>query len=319
MRLFPTPHLHTAAGEEIGLAACDVIDLLHIVGVTGIGRDGRKADHHIVKRQLLAGQLVHRILELFGQMAVHPHLISLAEIAVCKRGLVAVGVDDVDARRRRIPGQLVDLFGAVIGKAEEGRFLIRIGQADARILRRLHDLLAGGELRVLVGHIPATAVAVRKKGMHRRIEVIFATDIQVGIVVDVDELGAENALPIVVIDRLPRHEQLQELVAAGADGADLRDLGRLVEHRAEAGDAALDLALDQQVGGAESPLRAGVLLLRGRDVVDHDAHDPVVAAACRTGQKIRVVVGQGHERRALRQAGSRHGIGRRRSRCRGRL
>ena len=37
-----------------------------------------------------------------------------------------------------------------------------------------------------------------------------------------DKLGAEDALAVVVIECLPGHEQLQELVAAGAERAYLR-------------------------------------------------------------------------------------------------
>ena len=61
-------------------------------------------------------------------------------------------------------------------------------------------------------------------------------------VVYVDEFGAGGALTVVVVQRLIGHQQLQELVAARAQRADLRDGVGIVEHRAEAGDAALHLA-----------------------------------------------------------------------------
>ena len=32
--LFPAAHLHAAAGEEVGVAALDVLHLLHVMGVT---------------------------------------------------------------------------------------------------------------------------------------------------------------------------------------------------------------------------------------------------------------------------------------------
>ncbi len=96
-------------------------------------------------------------------------------------------------------------------------------------------------------------------GMDRGVEVALAADVQAGVVVDADELGAENAFTVVVIQGIPRHEQLQKLVAARADGADLRDVVHAGIHRAEAGDAALDLGLDEQVGAADAPLGAGIL------------------------------------------------------------
>ena len=66
-----------------------------------------------------------------------------------------------------VPLERVDRVGAVIRKAEEGGVVQDMLQADARIVGSLPDLLAGGELGVLVGHIPAPAVAVGHMGMHR--------------------------------------------------------------------------------------------------------------------------------------------------------
>ena len=142
---------------------------------------------------------------------------------------------------------------------------------------------------MLVGDVLTALDAVGHMGMDWGVEVALAADVQAGVVVDVDELGAENAFTVVVIQGVPRHEQLQKLVAAGADGADLRDVVHAGIHRAEAGDAALDLALDEQVGGSDAALGAGVLSFRVADVVDHDAHDPVVAAALFAGQGIGVI------------------------------
>ena len=204
-------------------------------------------------------------------------------------------------------------LGAVVGKAEEGA-LIRVAQADASIVGRLFDLLGGGELGVLVGDVLTALDAVGYMGMDRGVEVALAADVQAGVVVDVDELGAENAFTVVVIQGVPRHEQLQKLVAAGADGADLRDVVHAGIHRAEAGDATLDLALDEQVGGSDATLGAGVLPFRIADVVDHDAHDPVVAAALFAGQGIGVIVRHhaeaGVERLARGQGGGGHLRGR---------
>ena len=50
--------------------------------------------------------------------------------------------------------------------------------------------------------------------MDRGFEIILAADVQPGVAVHADELGAEDALAVVVVEDVPGHEQLQELVAA---------------------------------------------------------------------------------------------------------
>ena len=261
------------------------------MGVACVGSDVGKADHDVRKGQLFAGQLVHRRLEFLGAAAVHGHLIVPAPAVVGKARLIAGRMGDEDAPGRGRVRQVVHGIGAVVGKAEEGA-LVRIGQADAGVSSRLPDLLGRGELGVLVGDVLISLDAVGHMRMDRRVEVIFAADVQAGVVVHVDELGAEDALAVVVVQCIPGHEQLQELVAAGADGADLRDAVHIGIERAEAGDAALDLALDEQVGRTDAALRAGVLPLGIADVVDHDAHDAAVGAAGLAGQRVGVVGGQ---------------------------
>ena len=145
---------------------------------------------------------------------------------------------------------------------------------------------------MLVGHIAAAAVAVRHMGMGGGVEVALAADVQAGVVVHVDKLGAGGTFAIVIVQCLPRHEQLQELVAAGAQRAHLRDGVGVIIHRAEAGDAALHLALDEQVGRTDAALRAGVLSLGVADVVHHHTHHAAVAAAGLTGKGVSVVGGQ---------------------------
>jgi len=87
-------------------------------------------------------------------------------------------------------------------------------------------------------------------GVSSGIKIALAADVQAGVVIHVDELGAGGAFAVVVVQRLPRHEQLQKLVAAGAQRPHLRDGVGVVVHRAEAGDAALHLALNEQVSRA---------------------------------------------------------------------
>lgn len=129
-------------------------------------------------------------------------------------------------------------------------------------------------------------------GVSRGIKIAFAADVQAGVVIHVDELGAGGAFAVVVVQRLPRHEQLQKLVAAGAQRPHLRDGVGVVVHRAEAGDAALHLALNEQVSRADAALRAGVLPLGVADVVHHHADNTAVAAARLAGKGVGVIGGQ---------------------------
>ena len=145
---------------------------------------------------------------------------------------------------------------------------------------------------MLVSHVAAATVAVRHMWMGGGVEVALAADVQAGVVVHVDELGAGGTFAIVVVQRLPRHEQLQELVTAGAQRAHLRDGVGVIIHRAEAGDTALHLAFNEQVGRTDAALRAGVLPLGVADIVHHHAHHAAVAAARLAGKGVGVVGGQ---------------------------
>ena len=60
--LFPAARLHAAAGEEVGVAALDVLHLLHVVGVTCVGVHVGEADHDVLEGELLTGQLINGVL-----------------------------------------------------------------------------------------------------------------------------------------------------------------------------------------------------------------------------------------------------------------
>ena len=308
MRLLPAAHLHAAPCKEVRLPTGHIVDRLDIVRIARIGGNIGKADHHVVKGQLLAGQLVHRVLIGFFGAVVHFQLVAAAPAVVGQAGPVTLGVGDADGFGRRGTGKVIGGRGAVIGKVEERRF-VGVGQADAGITGCLFDLLAGGELGVFIGYIAAAAVTVGNVGVNRRVEVALAADVQAGVIVYIDELGAENALAIVVIEGLMGHEQLQELVAAGAQRPDLRDGVRIPEHGTQAGDAALHLALDEQVCRADAALGAGVLPFGVGDVVDHHTHHPAGALAGFAGQRVSVVGRQKAERRACGFAGCCRGGG----------
>ena len=112
-----------------------------------------------------------------------------------------------------------------------------------------------------------------------------------------------------VVEDVPGHEQLQELVAARAEGADLGDAVGVAEHGAQAGDAALDLGLDEQVGAADAPLGAGILALGVGDVVHHHSHRAAVGAARGAGEDVGVVLGHDAEGRVKLFALGRRGDG----------
>ena len=306
--LFPATHLHAAAGEEIGVAALDVLHLLHVVGVACVGVHVGEADHDVLEGELLTGQLIDGVLGGLLGGVVHLHRVGVAECGVAERGAVALRMYDGDFFGRGFTLELVDLVGAVVGKVEE-RPLAGSVEADAGIRSGLADLLAGGELGVLVGHIAAAVIAVGDDGVDRGLEIILAADVQPGVAVDADELGAEDALAVVVVEDVPGHEQLQELVAARAEGADLGDAVGVAEHGAQAGDAALDFGLDEQIGAADAPLGAGILALGVGDVVDHDGHRAAVGAARGAGEDVGVVLGHDAEGRVKLFALGRRGDG----------
>ena len=165
---------------------------------------------------------------------------------------------------------------------------------------------------MLIGHIPAAAVAVSHMRMGGSIKVALAADVQAGVVVYTDKLGAGGTFAIVIVQGLIGHQQLQKLVAARAQRADLRDGIGIVEHRAEAGDAALHLAFNEQVGRRKAALRAGVLPGGVGNVVDHHAHDAPIAALGFAGQRVGIVRRQcgkaGSGLLACRQRGGSHSL-----------
>ena len=142
---------------------------------------------------------------------------------------------------------------------------------------------------MLIGNIPAAVVAMGNMGVHRGAKVALAADVQAGVIVHADELGTGGTLAVVVIQRLIRHQQLQKLVAAGAQRADFRDRVRIVIYCAETGDAAFHLALDEQVGRTDAALRAGILTGSVGDVVDHHAYDAAIAALGFAGQQVGII------------------------------
>ncbi len=117
--LFPAARLHAAAGEEVGVAALDVLHLLHVVGVTCVGVHVGEADHDVLEGKLLTGQLINGVLSGLLGRVVHLHCIGVAECGVAERGAVAFRMYDGDFFGRGLTLELVDLVGAVVGEVEE--------------------------------------------------------------------------------------------------------------------------------------------------------------------------------------------------------
>ena len=88
MRLLPAAHLHAAPCEEVRLPTGHIVDRLDIVRVARIGGNIGKADHHVVKGQLLSGQLVHGVLIGFFGAVVHFQLVAAAPAVVGQAGPV---------------------------------------------------------------------------------------------------------------------------------------------------------------------------------------------------------------------------------------
>ena len=71
---------------------------------------------------------------------------------------------------------------------------------------------------MLIGHHPAAGVPVGHLGMGGGVEIALAADVQAGIIPLTDVLGAEHALAVVVVEGLPGHDELQELVRPDRSG-----------------------------------------------------------------------------------------------------
>ena len=87
--LFPAAHLYAAAGEEVGVAALDVLHLLHVMGVACVGVHVGEADHDVLEGELLTGQLIDGVLSGLLGGVVHLHRVGVAECGVAERGAVA--------------------------------------------------------------------------------------------------------------------------------------------------------------------------------------------------------------------------------------
>ena len=173
---------------------------------------------------------------------------------------------------------------------------------------------------MLIGHHPAAGVPVGYLGMGGGVEVALAADVQAGIIPLADVLGAEHALAVVVVEGLPGHDELQELVPARPQRPHLGDGVHVAVEGAQPADAALYLGLDQDRRRRQPPLGPRVLAGAVADVVDHHCDDPPAAALGLAGQGVSVVGGQGRGaaagrrrlggggRRRGRRAGRRSGI-----------
>ena len=114
MRLLPAAHLHAAPCKEKRLTTGHIVDRLDIVRIARIGGNIGKADHRVVKGQLLSGQLVHRVLIGFFGAVVHFQLVAAAPAVVGQAGPVALGVGNADGFGRRGTGKVIGGGGALL-------------------------------------------------------------------------------------------------------------------------------------------------------------------------------------------------------------
>ena len=184
----------------------------------------------------------------------------------------------------------------ILAVGNDGAVLVAVGAvlAVGKIARRLvviHKLKEGGAVAAV--HIGAAlfdlllqqvgvgvqGVLVGKAagaGGAGPVDAVVVAVAPVADVADVQILIFEVALILVhndgltLVDVQPGkgQQQLEELVAAGTHGAELTDVLVVDEHGHKAGDAALDLDFDQDIGLGQAALRAGC-----HDVVDHNTGD----------------------------------------------
>ena len=303
--LLPVDLLALAAVAVVTDAAPCVLSILQVLGlVARVGVDvGVEHDDIGEGQHLVVGGLVHGIAPLAVRVVLL-HLVLVRGLVIDEAGLVGLAVDDLDILAVRdnravlIAVGTVDAVGqvaggaeAVIHKVEEGGV---VGAAHIHVLAAdiICDVVGVGVHRMLQRQ-RAVVVALAGPVYAAVVAVAVGAVIVVELaVIKVDGvLLHDNGLALVDIQGLPGQNQAEELVTAGADGADLSDRLIIGKDRHKAGDAALDLDLKQNICLGQAALRAGC-----HDVVDHDGRDAlplgVVGTLGLTGQDIGLIGGQ---------------------------
>ena len=189
-------------------------------------------------------------------------MLDLHILAVGHDGTVLVAVGAVQAVGQ-VTGGVV-----VVDKVEEGGVVgaVHIGAAlfDDRL-----QVVRGGVQGMLVGKTVAAGAACPVYTTVVAVAPVAGiADVEVLILVVALVLVHNDGLTLVDVQTVEGQQQLEELVTTGADGTELADILVVHEHRHKAGDAALDLDLDQNIRLGQTALGACI-----HDVVDHDAGD----------------------------------------------
>ena len=321
--LLPVDLLALAAVAVVADAAPGVLSILQVLGfVAGIGVDVGVQHNNVGEGEhLLVGGFVDGIAPLAVRVVLL-HLIGVGRSIVDKAGLVRLAVYDLDVLAIAdngavlvavgavdAVGQITGLAQAVINKVEEGGVvglvhvhLVVVDVALDVVRVGVHRVLQrqGAVVVALAGPVHTAVVAVT---------VGTVVVVQVAVAVVDGVLLHNDGLTLVDIQRLPGQDEAEELVTAGTHGADLANGLVVGEHGHKAGDAALDLDLEQDVRLGQAALRAG-----GHDVVDHHSGDAlalgVVSTLGLTGQHVGLVGRQGRLRGGFglgRRAGCRGG------------
>ena len=311
--LLPVDLLALAAVAVVADAAPGVLRILQVLGlVAGVGVDvGVQHDDVGEGQHLVIGGFIHGIAPL-AVGVVLLHLVGVGSRIIDEASLVGLAVDDLDILAVTDHGAVliavsaVDAVGqvaggaqAVVHKVEEGG-VVGLVHVHLVVIDVLLDVVGVGVHRVLQRQ---GAVVVALAGPVDAAVVAVAVGAVVVVQVAVAEVDGillhDNGLALVDIQGLPRQDEAEELVTAGADRADLTDGLVVGEHRHKAGDAALDLDLEEDVRLGQAALGAGC-----HDVVDHHGGDAlafgVVSTLGLAGQHVGFVGRQGRLRGSLR-------------------
>ena len=308
--LLPVDALGLAAVAVVADTAVAVVDILQVLGlVAGVDMDIGEQHDDVGEGQRHTVAFIDGVAPGAVVGIVLLHLVAVGGRVVQHAGLIAGGVGDLDILAvgddRAVVFQRVGavqavgqvahrVLLAVIDKVEEGGVVVAV-HIDVLIVDIFLDVFAAGVHRVLDGQAGVVGLAEPVGAVVVAVAVGAVVVVERAVVIVAGILLHDDTLAFVDIQPLPGQDELEELVAAGAHGADLLDVMVVVIHSHEAGDAAFDLDLEQHLRRRKTALRA-----RARDVVDHHGGDAlagrIVGVAGLAGQGVGLVGRQGRGR-----------------------
>ena len=272
--------------------------------MAGVGVNIGEQNDHIGELQLIIVVLfVNGITPVAGEVLLHQ--VDVVGVIVQETGLVGLAVADLHIfavlHHRAVLGGQLGILGlgqvthrvilAVIHKVKEsgivGAVHIHIFVGDI-----LFNVFAAGVHRVF----QCQAVAIAQAAPVHTVVITVAGStivvVQQAVIIIQGVLLHDNRLAFVDIQGLPGQDQLEELVTAGTDGANLINIVVIIEHRHKAGDAAFHLDFKQHLRLGKATLRAGV-----HKVVHHKGGNAlalgIIFAFSLAGQHVGFIRGQG--------------------------